>query len=111
MKIADEISKASLFNGLPAEQVEELAQICLDQTCGKGQELFTEGSNAKGFYLVVSGKFKIYKLSLEGKEQILHIFGSGEILGRSRFLREEVTRPTPKPLNPAGCCSFPGCPS
>ena len=81
MKIADEISKASLFNGLPAEQVEELAQICLDQTCGKGQELFTEGSNAKGFYLVVSGKFKIYKLSLEGKEQILHIFGSGEIFG------------------------------
>ncbi|MFZ0932388.1 MAG: Crp/Fnr family transcriptional regulator [Syntrophobacteraceae bacterium] len=81
MKISDEISKASLFNGLPAEQIQELAQICLDQKYEKGRELFSEGDNAKGFYLVVSGKIKIYKLSLEGKEQILHIFGSGEILG------------------------------
>ncbi len=79
--IADEISKASLFNGLPAEQIEELAQICLDQRYEKGRELFSEGSKATGFYLAVSGKFKIYKLSLEGKEQILHIFGGGEVFG------------------------------
>ena len=79
--IADKISKASLFNGLPAEQIEELSQICLDRTYEKGRELFSEGSKATGFYLVVSGKFKIYKLSMEGKEQILHIFGGGEVLG------------------------------
>lgn len=77
----DEISKAPLFNGLPAEQIGELAKICLDQRYEKGGELFSEGDSAKGFYLVISGKIKIYKLSLEGKEQILHIFGSGEILG------------------------------
>lgn len=81
MKIADEISKASLFNGLPAEQIGELAKICLDQRFEKGREIFSEGRVAKGFYLVVSGKIKIYKLSMEGKEQILHILGSGEILG------------------------------
>ena len=81
MKIADEISKALLFNGLPAEQIEELAKICIDQKYEKGRELFSEGTVAKGFYLVVTGKIKIYKLSLEGKEQILHIFGKGEIFG------------------------------
>ncbi len=81
MKISDEVSKASLFNGLPAEQIQELAQICLDQKYEKGRGLFSEGDIAKGFYLVVSGKIKIYKLSLDGKEQILHIFESGEILG------------------------------
>jgi len=81
MKIADEISNASLFNGLPAEQIEELVRISLDQTFEKGQVLFSEGNKARGFYLVVSGKIKIYKLSLDGKEQILHIFGSGEIFG------------------------------
>ena len=81
MRISNVISQASLFKGLPAEQVEELSRICLDQRYRKGQELFSEGSSAKGFYLAVSGKFKIYKLSLEGKEQILHIFGGGEIFG------------------------------
>ena len=65
--IADEISKSALFNGLPAEQVEELARICVDLKYEKGRELFSEGSEAKGFYLVISGKFKIYKLSTGGQ--------------------------------------------
>lgn len=81
MKISDEIAMASLFNGLPARQLEILAEICLDQKYEKGQVLFTEGGSAKGFYLIEGGKIKIYKLSLEGKEQILHIFGPGEIFG------------------------------
>jgi len=81
MKISDEIARASLFNGLPARQLETLAEICLDQKYEKGQVLFTEGGSAKGFYLIEGGKIKIYKLSLEGKEQILHIFGPGEIFG------------------------------
>lgn len=81
MKISEIIARASLFDGLPAGQIEVLAQICLDQKFEKGQTLFSEGNRAKGFYLVVSGKLKIYKLSREGKEQILHIFGPGEIFG------------------------------
>ena len=104
--IVDEISNSSLFNGLPAGQVEELARICLDLKYEKGRELFSEGSEAKGFYLVISGKFKIYKLSLEGKEQILHIFGGGEVIGEVPVFAEEVTRPARRPLNPAGRCFF-----
>ncbi|MCE5336188.1 MAG: Crp/Fnr family transcriptional regulator [Desulfobacteraceae bacterium] len=81
MKILDEIAGALLFQGLPSKQLEELARISLDQRFDKGQSLFSEGGKAKGFYLLLSGRMKIYKLSLEGKEQILHIFGSGEIFG------------------------------
>jgi len=44
----------------------------------KGQVIFLEGAQAKGFYVVLSGQVKIYKASPEGKEQILHILGPGE---------------------------------
>ncbi|MFZ2446663.1 MAG: Crp/Fnr family transcriptional regulator [Syntrophobacteraceae bacterium] len=81
MKISEKIGQSTLFDGLPAEHLEVLAQICLDQKVEKGRTLFSEGGRAKGFYQVVSGKIKIYKLSREGKEQILHIFGAGEIFG------------------------------
>jgi CRP-like cAMP-binding protein len=81
MNIPEQLSKASLFDGLPAEQIGWLAQICLDQKFEKGQSIFSEGGRARGFYLMVSGKIKIFKLSPEGKEQILHIFGAGEIFG------------------------------
>jgi CRP/FNR family transcriptional regulator len=59
----------------------ELAAIAADQSFKRGQTLFTEGSEATGFYVIASGKIKIYKLSIEGKEQILHIFGVGEFFG------------------------------
>jgi CRP/FNR family transcriptional regulator len=79
--MADAISNSPLFHGLPAEQIGELSKICLEQTYEKGREIFSEGESAEGFYLVTSGKIKVYKTSFDGKEQILHIFGGGEIAG------------------------------
>lgn len=81
MKLDEHLADVPLFAGLPAEQIRELADIALDQQFKKGEILFHEGSKAAGFYVIISGRIKIYKLSLEGKEQILHIFGKGEFFG------------------------------
>jgi len=81
MALLDRISTIPLFQGLPREQIEEVAGITLEQSFDRGETLFLEGAKAGGFYVIVSGKVKIYKVSLEGKEQILHIFGGGEFFG------------------------------
>ena len=107
MKISDEISKASLFNGLPAEQIEDLSRICLDQRYQKGQELFSEGSRAKGFYLVYPENSKSTNCRWKAKSKFSIYSGAARYSGKSRLLREEVTRPTPRPSNPAGRCFFP----
>jgi len=81
MGIVNQIGGIPLFSGLPEKQLDELAKIVVTQRHKKGKNLFSEGSKAAGFYVIVSGKVKIYKLSLEGKEQILHIFGPGDFFG------------------------------
>ena len=43
--------------------------------------IFLDGDDGNGFYVVLEGKVKVSKLSAEGKEQILHIFGPGEPFG------------------------------
>ncbi|NOX24821.1 MAG: Crp/Fnr family transcriptional regulator [Deltaproteobacteria bacterium] len=48
--------------------------ILTDQTVKRGGLIFSEGDPGSGFYVVVTGKVKIFKLSPDGKEQILHIF-------------------------------------
>lgn len=75
------ISEIPLFRGLPPEQIQKLSTIAVEKKIVKGQVLFSEGSPANGFYVVVSGKVKIFKVSFEGKEQILHIFDKGEFFG------------------------------
>lgn len=67
-----------LFSGLAEDQLRELATIVVDRPYRRGQVIFRQGEEGKGFYVVQSGRVKIYKLSPDGKEQILHIFGPGE---------------------------------
>lgn len=81
MRIVDLLARIPLFEGLPEEQINEIANIIVDQEFGKGQTIFSEGDEGTGFHVVVSGRVKVFKLSSEGKEQILHIFGPGEPFG------------------------------
>ena len=55
--------------------------IAVENSYMKGENIFSEDEQATGFYVVVSGRVKIFKLSSEGREQILHIFGPGEVFG------------------------------
>jgi len=75
------LSKTSLFGGLPADQLEKLGRIAESRRFRKGETVFSEGEEGIGFYIISSGTIKIFKMSLDGKEQILHIFGPGEPFG------------------------------
>jgi CRP/FNR family transcriptional regulator len=76
-----QISTISLFNGLPDDHLESLSMITKENIYKKGENIFTENEQATGLYAVGSGRVKIYKLSPDGREQILHIFGPGEVFG------------------------------
>ncbi|MDA8161313.1 MAG: Crp/Fnr family transcriptional regulator [Desulfobacteraceae bacterium] len=80
-KILKGLSRIPLFEGLPPEKLESVAGIAELISYAKGRIIFSEGEPAAGFYAVFSGRVKIFKLSFEGKEQILHIFGPGEPFG------------------------------
>ncbi|MCT7950482.1 Crp/Fnr family transcriptional regulator [Ancylothrix sp. C2] len=72
------LAQNSLFRGLPTNQLEALASIAKVQSYRKGETLFWEGDTNVGFFIVVSGRVKVFKSSPDGKEQILQIFGMGE---------------------------------
>jgi CRP/FNR family transcriptional regulator len=75
------IATIPLFEGLPEEHLRDLAAIAREQSLRKRETIFSEGERGTGFYVVLSGRVKIFKLSAEGKEQILHILGTGEPFG------------------------------
>lgn len=79
----DWIARLPLFQGLARRQWEELARIVAEQSFRRGETIFLEGDKGTGFYVVLAGRVKIFKLSAEGKEQILHIFGPGEPFGEA----------------------------
>jgi len=79
--ITETISQAPLFSGLPDSQLQDIRKIGMERAFAKGEAIFFEGDDCSGFYLVVDGMIKVFKLSPEGKEQTLHFFGPGEPIG------------------------------
>jgi len=80
-KILQIISKTPIFQDLCEADLKKIRGIAVDRFYNKGQSVFSEGDDGVGFYVVAAGKVKIYKVSLEGKEQILHIYGPGNPFG------------------------------
>jgi CRP-like cAMP-binding protein len=67
-----------MFQNLPFEQLSEIAQIAIAQYYDKGNIIFHQGEEGIGFFMVKSGRVKVFKVSGDGKEQILHIFSCGD---------------------------------
>lgn len=80
-KISQILTATPLFKGLSQQQLDDISRIAIDRKYTRGESIFMEGDQADGFYIVAGGQVKIFKTSLEGKEQILHIYGPGNPFG------------------------------
>jgi CRP-like cAMP-binding protein len=77
------LANVPLFKGLPANQLGRIAGIAVPREYRRGEIVFSDGEEANGFYVPMRGRIKIFKLSSEGKEQVLHIMGFQEPFGEA----------------------------
>lgn len=75
------LARLPIFQNLSDDAVSKLEDILVERGFSKNETVFTEGDEAAGFYIICKGRVKVFKLSAEGKEQILHIVGPKELLG------------------------------
>ncbi len=75
------LAESVLFKGLAPPLLQQVADLASTKKFHRGESIFFEGDEATGFYMVGQGRVKVFKMSLDGKEQILHIFGAGEPFG------------------------------
>ena len=78
-----ELATSSLFAGLRSEQLERIAEVSARYSYARGADVFSEGDDADGFYVILAGQVRVYKMNLEGKEQILHLLGPGDPVGEA----------------------------
>ena len=76
--IAETLRKSPLFANLPPDDLRRVEGIASVRRHAKKESVFREGDRADGFFVVASGRVKVFKLSEEGKEQVLHLLGPGQ---------------------------------
>jgi len=78
MALDEFLKHVTLFAHLEDAQRKAIARLATERKVPAGRTLFRQDQPADGFYLVLDGKVKVYKLSPDGRQQILHVFGPGQ---------------------------------
>lgn len=80
------IRPKSCFNSLTETDLIEMNNNKISTFYKKGQNIFHEGMMPAGIYCLKSGKIKIFKLGIDGKEQIVRFVLPGGLLGIRAFV-------------------------
>lgn len=76
--IVSSLRSCQIFAGLAPADLDQIATITLVKSLGKGDYLFREGEPSCGFYIVQKGAINVHRVNQIGKEQVIHVFRSGE---------------------------------
>ncbi|MEO6960870.1 MAG: Crp/Fnr family transcriptional regulator [Puia sp.] len=79
----------SVLADLPLEDLELLTANKVERTYKKGEIIFWEGAYPAGIFYIISGKVKKYKLDKDGRERIIYVANTGELLGYHAILSED----------------------
>jgi CRP/FNR family transcriptional regulator len=72
------LTKVPYFSDLNSDILTAIAQVAERLRYDRDQIVFIEGDPGVGLYVVEGGWFKIVKMSLDGREQVIHFLGTGE---------------------------------
>ncbi len=78
MAVVNTLRSCQLFTGLPLVDLENIAAVTVAKPLAKGEYLFHEGDPASGFYVVQHGAVNVHRVTAAGKEQVIHIFRTGD---------------------------------
>jgi len=68
-----ELKKVFIFSELGEDDLENITKFSRLKSLNKGDMIFFDTEPYLGFYLVIEGMVKIYKISKDGREHIMHI--------------------------------------
>jgi CRP-like cAMP-binding protein len=74
------LQRTQFFGELDTTDLEALAQRAVERRLERGEMLFMAGEQAKGLYVIVEGSVRAYRVSGDGREQVMHVERSGATL-------------------------------
>ena len=92
------------FRGLPADLLERVAACARARELRAGEAVFQQGEPSRAFFAIREGGVRVYRLSPDGREQVLHhlreghTFAEAALLSMGRYPAHAVATRTPTRL-------------
>jgi len=92
-EIVDALKQSHLFSSLTDIQMDRVHQNSKIVKLEEGQLLFAQGEDVTNFYLVLSGKMKLFRVSPDGQEKIIEIVPQGEVFAEALMFMDQPHYP------------------
>jgi len=92
-QIIDALKQSHLFSSLTQAQLERVYRHSQLIRLEDGQLLFAQGEDVTNFYLVISGKIKLFRVSPDGQEKIIEIAPQGEVFAEALMFMDQPHYP------------------
>ena len=76
-----------MLSGLSEPELQMLAARTVRKLFNAGELLFSEGEPCNGLHIIAQGKVRIFKTSVNGREQVLAVNVPGESIAETAGLR------------------------
>lgn len=101
------VRQFSSLKALTKDELIKMADCKTSYTIKKGEAIFEEGETVNGVYCVKEGVCKMTKLSDNGKDQIVKLAKSGELLGQRSMISDEAANLSAIALEDMQVCFIP----
>ncbi len=101
------VRQFSSLKALNKEELLKMANCKTSYSIKKGEFIFEEGDSLKGVYCIKDGLGKLSKLSSNGKDQIVKLVKSGELLGQRSMISDEIANLSAVAINDMEVCFIP----
>ncbi len=91
--IQQELAASHLFSALSDTELERVRRHSHITDMVEGESLFFQGDKATSFYLVLSGRIKLFRVSPDGKEKVVEIMEAGATFAEALMFMDEPNYP------------------
>ena len=101
------VREFSSLKSLNKNELLKMSDCKVTYTIKKGEAIFEEGEVTNGIYCISEGICKLSKLSANGKDQIVKLVKSGELLGQRSMISDEPANLSAIALEDMQVCFIP----
>lgn len=91
--IKNNLKQHLLFSRLTDLQLDGVYKFSQIKKLSEGQQLFSQGDKVTSFYMVLSGKIKLFRISPDGQEKIIELVKSGEVFAEALMFKNHHDYP------------------
>jgi len=99
-------NQLSIFRGLHHRDKEALDRNQTTLIVKKGDFIYREGNRSKGLICLASGKYKIYRIGVGGREQIIKLVRPSEIAGYRTIFQSTAYTDSAVAIEDSAVCCF-----